>query len=158
MTVSHKEGLSLFLYSPKQFKDSLLYTYLPTEYKTPSVVLVVFSKLLLFCHVHFPYDNTVNVWNIWASLSAIMYIIYQWTSNEIALGLPLKLKLCKLTKSSGYDRHSQSRNTGKCQWSYDSPPPWGQRQLLQCLQGCGWLPWWDAMWWPCSCSATRSLL
>lgn len=55
--------------------------YLPTEYKTPNIVLLIFSKLLLFCRVHFPYDNAVNVQSIWASLSAIMYI----TTSELGM-------------------------------------------------------------------------
>lgn len=112
MILSQQEGLSLFSYAPERFKESLLHIYLPTGYKTPSTVLIFFSKLLLFWHVHSAYDNAQS---IRAPLTAIVYITTSEHSNEIASGLALKLKLCKLAMSPGYVRHSLSKNTGKYQ-------------------------------------------
>lgn len=113
MILSQQEGLSLFLHAPERFKESPLLIHLPTGYKIPSIGLIVFSKLVLFSRFHSAYDNAVNAQSIRASLTAIVYITTSEHSKEIAFGLSLKLKLCKLATSPGYVRHSLSKNTGK---------------------------------------------
>jgi len=97
---SLQEGLSLFLYSPERFKESLLRVYLPLGYKTLSIALIFFQNSS-FSFMFTAYGNAVNAQSIQVSLTAIMSRTTNEHNNEITFGLSLKLKLCQLSISPG---------------------------------------------------------